>query len=157
MAARWGEVTLREIIVAIKGDLNSGQGDQIIEGLSTDSRDIKKGDLFLALKGLKYDGHDFIRQAMDKGAAGVVLQRDFEPKIPKDRNRALITVTDTLNALGDLAGWWRHQQRVRVAAITGSAGKTTTKEMSAAILGIGASTLKNGGNFNNLVGLPLPC
>jgi UDP-N-acetylmuramoyl-tripeptide--D-alanyl-D-alanine ligase len=155
MAARWGEVTLREIIVAIKGDLISGQGDQIIEGLSTDSRDIKKGDLFLALKGLKYDGHDFIRQAMDKGAAGVVLERDFEPKIPKDRNRALITVTDTLNALGDLAGWWRHQQRVRVAAITGSAGKTTTKEMSAAILGIGASTLKNEGNFNNLVGLPL--
>jgi len=155
MSARWGEVTLGEILAAIKGDLISGPEDLFIEGLSTDSREIKKGDLFLALKGPKYDGHDFVRQAIDKGAAGIVLQRDYALKIPKDGDRALITVTDTLNALGDLAGWWRHQQRVSVAAITGSAGKTTTKEMTAGILGIGASTLKNEGNFNNLVGLPL--
>jgi UDP-N-acetylmuramoyl-tripeptide--D-alanyl-D-alanine ligase len=155
MSARWGEVTLGEIIAAIKGDLISGPEDLFVEGLSTDSREIKKGDLFLALKGQNYDGHDFVKQAIDKGAAGIVLQRDYALKIPKDEDRALITVTDTLNALGDLAGWWRHQQRVRVAAITGSAGKTTTKEMTAGILGIGASTLKNEGNFNNLVGLPL--
>jgi UDP-N-acetylmuramoyl-tripeptide--D-alanyl-D-alanine ligase len=155
MSARWGEVTLGEIIAAIKGELISGPEDPVIEGLSTDSREIKKGDLFLALKGPNYDGHDFVKQALDKGAAGIVVQKDYGSKILKDGNRSLVTVTDTLNALGDLAGWWRHQQRVRVAAITGSAGKTTTKEMTAGILRIGASTLKNEGNFNNLVGLPL--
>jgi UDP-N-acetylmuramoyl-tripeptide--D-alanyl-D-alanine ligase len=155
MSARWGEVTLGEIIAAIKGELISGPEDPVIEGLSTDSREIKKGDLFLALKGPNYDGHDFVKQALDKGAAGIVVQKDYGSKILKDGNRSLVTVTDTLHALGDLAGWWRHQQRVRVAAITGSAGKTTTKEMTAGILRIGASTLKNEGNFNNLVGLPL--
>lgn len=155
MAARWGEVTLGEIITAIKGDMISGPEDLVIEGLSTDSREIKKGDLFLALKGPNYDGHDFVKQAIDKGAAGIVLQRDYALKIPKNGNQALITVIDTLNALGDLAGWWRHQQKLSVAAITGSAGKTTTKEMTAGILEIRNPTLKNEGNFNNLVGLPL--
>jgi UDP-N-acetylmuramoyl-tripeptide--D-alanyl-D-alanine ligase len=155
MAASWGEVTLKEIIAAIKGDLISGPRDLFIEGLSTDTREIKKGDLFIALKGERYDGHDFVKLAIDKGAAGIVLRKDSKPEIPKAKNPALITVTDTLHALGDLAGWWRHQQRVRVTAITGSAGKTTTKEMTAGILEIGASTLKNEGNFNNLVGLPL--
>lgn len=155
MAARWGEVTPGEIVAALKGDLIFRSGDLAIKGLSTDSRAIERGDLFLALKGERYDGHNFVKQAIDKGAACIVLQKDYRPEIPKDRNPAVISVTDTLRALGDLALWWRHEQRVSVAAITGSAGKTTTKEMSAGILGIGAFTLKNEGNFNNLVGLPL--
>jgi len=155
MTARWGEVTLGEILAALKGELISGPGDLVIKGLSTDSRELKKGDLFIALKGERYDGHDFVKQAIDKGAAGLLVQRDYQVEIPKYRKPAVITVTDTLRALGDLAAWWRHEQQVTVAAITGSAGKTTTKEMSAAILEIGHSTLKNEGNFNNLVGLPL--
>ena len=155
MSARWGEITLREIIAPLKGELISGPGDLIIGGLSTDSREIKAGDLFVALKGEKYDGHDFIGQAADKGAAGIVILSGHRPEIPKHRTPAVVVVADTLKALGDLAGWWRHQQKAHVAAITGSTGKTTTKEMTAGILGIGALTLKNKGNFNNLIGLPL--
>lgn len=155
MVAGWGKVTLGEIIAAIRGTLISGSRDLIVEGLSTDTRKIKRGDLFLALKGERYDGHDFVRQAIDKGAAGIVFQSDYKIEIPKNVNPALIAVEDTLYALGDLAGWWRQQQRVRVAAITGTAGKSTTKEMTAGVLGIDALTLKNEGNFNNLVGLPL--
>jgi UDP-N-acetylmuramoyl-tripeptide--D-alanyl-D-alanine ligase len=155
MTATWGEVTLREIIAPLKGELISGPGDLIIGGLSTDSRKIKAGDLFVALRGEKYDGHAFIRQAVDNGAAGIVIRSGHRPKIPESRTPAVIVVADTLKALGDLAGWWRHQQTVNVAAVTGSAGKTTTKEMSEGILRIGALTLKNKGNFNNLIGLPL--
>ena len=155
MTATWGEVTLREIIAPLKGELISGPSDLIIEGLSTDSREIKAGNLFVALKGETYDGHAFIRQAVDKGAVGVVIRGGHRPEIPEHRNPAVIVVADTLKALGDLAGWWRHQQKVNVAAVTGSAGKTTTKEMSEGILRIGALTLKNKGNFNNLIGLPL--
>lgn len=155
MAVRWGEVTLRNVIVPLKGELISGPEDLIIGGLSTDSREIKAGDLFVALKGEKYDGHDFIRQAINKGASGIVLQRGSRPEISEYRTPAIIAVADTLKALGDLAGWWRHQQTVSVAAITGSVGKTTTKEMSAGILGLGGLTLKNEGNLNNLIGLPL--
>ena len=155
MTARWGEVTIKEIISPLKGELISGTGDLIIGGLSTDSREIKAGDLFVALKGERYDGHDFLRQAVDKGASGIVILGGHRPEIPEHGTPAVIVVADTLKALGDLAGWWRHQQKANVAAITGSAGKTTTKEMSAGILGIGALTLKNKGNFNNLIGLPL--
>ena len=93
--------------------------------------------------------------AIDKDAAGIVIQKGYRPEIPYGRDLAVISVTDTLKALGDLAGWWRHQHSICVAAITGSAGKTTTKEMTAKILEIDAMTLKNKGNFNNLVGLPL--
>jgi len=124
-------------------------------GISTDSREIIPGQFFWALQGERYDGHDFVKQAVEKGASGIVIKKGFGPEIPTGRDLVVIAVEDTLRALGDLAGWWRHQHNVRVAAITGSVGKTTTKEMTANILGLHASTLKNTGNLNNLVGLPL--
>ncbi len=155
MTVRWGEVTLKEIVAPLEGELVNGPDDLIIGGLSTDSRTIKAGDLFIALKGEKYDGHAFIKQAVDNGAAGIVIRSGHRPEIPEDRTAGIIVVADTLNALGNLAGWWRHHHTVKIAAITGSAGKTTTKEMCAEILRIGTPTLKNEGNFNNLIGLPL--
>ena len=155
MTARWGEVTLEEIVAPLGGELVMGPGDLIIGGLSTDSREIKTGDLFIALKGEKYDGHAFIKQAVDKGAAGIVIDSDHRPEIPEDQTAGIIVVADTLRALGNLAGWWRHHHTIKIAVITGSAGKTTTKEMCAEILRIGGLTLKNKGNFNNLIGLPL--
>jgi len=155
MRAKWKEITAGEIISPLQGELTSGPPDAIFSGLCTDSREIVPGQLFWTLKGERYDGHDFLRQVIDKGAAGIVIQRGYRPEIPYGRGLAVITVTDTLKALGDLAGWWRRQHSIRVAAITGSAGKTTTKEMTAKILEINAMTLKNKGNFNNLVGLPL--
>lgn len=158
MGARWGHVTAEEITRAVQGECIAGSLQTQFAGLSTDSRDISKNCLFWALKGETFDGHDFASRAVAGGAVGLVVQhgrgqgpyQGREPVVP-----VVIGVPDTLKALGDLAAWWRRQYPVKVVAITGSAGKTTTKEMAAEILARGCPTLKNQGNFNNLVGLPL--
>ena len=155
MTAGWGGITAGEIAAPIKGEILSGRNDLIFKGLSTDSRYLKVGDLFWALKGERFDGHDYVRQAIEKGAAGVAIEKGKGVEPFQAENLAVIGVRDTLKALGDLAGWWRHQYGSPVAAITGSTGKTTTKEMTAQIFEVGAKTLKNQGNFNNLIGLPL--
>ena len=92
---------------------------------------------------------------MNQGAVGVVIQKNHTLRLPRPDGVAVIAVDDTLKALGDLAAWWRQQHRARVIAVTGSAGKTTTKEMTARILAMGGSTLASLGNFNNLIGLPV--
>jgi UDP-N-acetylmuramoyl-tripeptide--D-alanyl-D-alanine ligase len=155
MTAKWGEITAGDMVSPVQGKLIAGPPESVFLGLSTDSRNILPGQLFWALKGERYDGHDFLKQAVDKGAAGVVIEKDHQPEFPRGSDLVVITVSDTLEALGDLARWWRHQHPVQVVAITGSVGKTTTKEMAASILGLNTVTLKNKGNFNNLVGLPL--
>lgn len=163
MSAVWGNVTAEEILTPISGTCVSGKPKTLLAGLSTDSRKIRPGELFWALSGERYDGHDFIGKAIDHGAAGVVVREDcFKEegrikKIPgsESRDPVIITVQDSLKAIGDLGGWWRHQHNAKVVAITGSVGKTTTKEMAASILELGKRTLKNQGNLNNLIGLPL--
>lgn len=163
MPASWGKITAGEIAAPTKGLLVSGKREVRLEGLSTDSRKIAPGELFLALKGERYDGHDFVGEALRRDAAGIMVQKDWwrreeaKGKITGSaiRDQIVIAVEDSLRALGDLAQWWRHQQRARVVAITGSTGKTTTKEMAASILGLGGRTLRNKGNLNNLIGLPL--
>ncbi|OPX39611.1 MAG: hypothetical protein B1H11_02600 [Desulfobacteraceae bacterium 4484_190.1] len=155
MSAVWGEITALEIFSLITGQTISGDPQTPFAGLSTDSRTIKRGELFWVLKGERFDGHDFVQKAVKAGAAGVVVQkRNFLQK-PLVGNPVIITVDDTLKALGRFARWWRQQHDVRVLAITGSAGKTTTKEMAAGILELDKKTLKSPGNFNNLIGLPL--
>ncbi|HJX34182.1 MAG TPA: UDP-N-acetylmuramoyl-tripeptide--D-alanyl-D-alanine ligase [Desulfatiglandales bacterium] len=154
MTAEWGEITAKEIIKPLNGELVSGKAGSVLTGVSTDSRKIKAGNLFLALRGERYDGHDFAQQAIEQGASGVVIEKGRKKDISADNGAAIIEVRDTLKALGDLAGWWRHEHNVLVAAITGSSGKTTTKEMTANILSLGARTIKNEGNLNNLIGLP---
>jgi UDP-N-acetylmuramoyl-tripeptide--D-alanyl-D-alanine ligase len=153
MTAIFKELKLREFIVPVNGRFISGDPDAVITGVSTDTREIKKGELFIALKGDKFDGHKFLTDAVLMGAMGVVV--DDEKKVPKDLHAGVIIVRDTLAALGDFAGFIRRSHDVRVVAITGSMGKTTTKEMTSCILEEGNETLKNQGNFNNLVGLPL--
>ena len=122
--------------------------------VSTDSRAIQPGDLFIALRGEKFDGGRFATQALQQGAAGVVLDHAQAPEI-----KAAIRVDDTRLALGKLAAAWRARFRLPVVAITGSNGKTTVKEMLAAILrvetGSDAAVLSTEGNFNNDIGLPL--
>jgi len=125
-------------------------------GVSTDSRNITKGNLFVALVGEHFDGHDFLKTAVAAGASGVVIQRDRKGKVnslPSDVT--VLRVDDTLKALGDIARYWRMKFKVPVVAITGSSGKTTTKEMVATVLGQTKTVLKNEGNLNNLIGLPL--
>lgn len=155
MAANWGEITVQEILTPTKGTWVKGKQQTILQGLSTDSRNIRPGELFWALKGEQFDGHDFVKDAIDQGAAGAVVQNDRKFEIPRAGDHVIISVPDALRALGDLAGWWRRWHTIQVVAITGSAGKTTTKEMVATILKLGRITLKSQGNFNNLIGLPL--
>jgi UDP-N-acetylmuramoyl-tripeptide--D-alanyl-D-alanine ligase len=152
---KWGAIKAAEIAAPIHGSILQGSPDTLFSGLSTDSRNMKEGVLFWALHGEKHDGHAFLKEAVSKGAAGVVVQKGRPREIPSGREVVAIEISDTLRGLGDLACWWRHQHNVRVIGITGSAGKTTTKEMTASILGLSGSTLRNKGNFNNLIGLPL--
>lgn len=178
MQVEWGKIACEELLAPTNGTWVSGRPQTVLRGLSTDSRQIKTGELFWALKGERYDGHDFLEKAVDRGAAGLVVKKEYvkakwgmrrekgarhkpiinsEFRIPNSQftDTVVIAVDDTLRALGDLAQWWRGQHKLQVVAITGSAGKTTTKEMVASILELGNKTLKTQGNLNNLIGLPL--
>jgi UDP-N-acetylmuramoyl-tripeptide--D-alanyl-D-alanine ligase len=156
MAARWGQITVREIASAMGGKIVSGPSDVSVSGLSTDSRTVTPGQIFLALKGEHYDGHDFLSAAVKGGAAGVIVETSaIVPQELSAGNLAVIRVGSTLEALGDLALWWRKHWGGTVVAITGSNGKSTTKEMATSILSLKAATRKSPGNYNNLIGLPL--
>jgi UDP-N-acetylmuramoyl-tripeptide--D-alanyl-D-alanine ligase len=123
--------------------------DLEITGITSDSRKVTPGMLFAALPGQTVDGHDFIPQAIERGAAAALVSRDTDPGLPSLR------VNDVLAALGVLAAWWRGQCPARVVGITGSNGKTTVKEMVASILRQAGKVLATSGNYNNELGLPL--
>jgi UDP-N-acetylmuramoyl-tripeptide--D-alanyl-D-alanine ligase len=144
--------SVSQLLLATGGRFLGGQPELRFRSISTDTRTVGAGDLFLALTGERFDGHQFIGDAVRKGAAGVIVSRLPESLPPV----TVILVEDTLRALGDLAAYRRSLlPHLRVVAITGSSGKTTVKEMVAAILGRKHKVLKTHGNFNNLVGLPL--
>ncbi|MDO9528515.1 MAG: UDP-N-acetylmuramoyl-tripeptide--D-alanyl-D-alanine ligase [Syntrophales bacterium] len=149
-------LTVDEIIEATGGRIIKRSSGGTFKGLSTDSRHISKGALFLPVIGERFDGHDFIAAAIKDGALGSLVQSGLEEKI-KDVSGdvTLISVNDTLKALGDIAHFWRKKFELPVIAVTGSSGKTTTKEMIAGVIGLTKKALKSRGNFNNLVGLPL--
>ncbi len=124
--------------------------DQIFKGVSIDSRNTVPNNLFVAIKGKRYDGHDYIKEAIDKGAIAAVVER-FNPKL----SIIQLVVADTMKALGALASNWRIKFQIPVIAITGSVGKTTVKEMIGSILSQLGSCLISQGNMNNEIGLPL--
>lgn len=126
-------------------------GEGLATGISTDSRAVKAGDLFFALKGGNFDGNSFIENAYALGAAVCVGNADFDPP----SGRAYIKVSDTREALLRLAAGWRAKFRLHLLGITGSVGKTTTKEMAARVFSQKYKTHKTAGNFNNEIGLPL--
>ncbi len=141
------------VLDSTNGKLVSGRKQGGFSGVSTDSRSISSGEIFFALKGDNYDGHLYVDEALKKGAAGAVIE---EGALPRSDGELLIRVPSTLKALGDLASAWRKSfPELKLAAITGSNGKTTTKEMAWSIVSRRFKTLKNTGNFNNLIGLPL--
>ena len=147
-------LSIQWIVDALHGQLKHGNPETEYRGISTDSRTIKPGEIFLALKGDTFDGHDFISEVIGKGALGVVVQSGrLAPQNKK--SFVVIEVKDTLYALGDCAAQYRRLYGVPIVAVTGSNGKTTTKEMIAAILSTKRRVLKNQGNLNNLIGLPL--
>lgn len=122
-----------------------------VKGVSTDSRNIGKGELFVALKGAHFDGHDFALGALERGACGAVVEKGFRP----DATGNFLRVEDTLKALVDLAAYYRNKLKCKVIGITGSNGKTTTKDMVAHILSARHKVVRAKSSFNNLIGLPL--
>jgi len=150
-------LTVEEVLRATGGKLLQGKGDSSFQGISTDSRTVAEGELFIALKGLRFDGHHYALEALRKKAGGVLIEREKVGDIRWNgyRSRAVIAVDDTLTALGDMARNWRRKYNIPLVALTGSNGKTTTKEMTAACLETTFPVLKTKGNLNNLIGVPL--
>ena len=146
-------LTTEEIIEATGGKLLSVdlKSPEHFRGVSIDSRTISDGEIFFTLRGQRFDGHDFLKEALLKGDGAVV---DIEPQEVSE-GKVIIYVEDTLRALQDLAHFLRLKQDIPVIVITGSNGKTTTKEMLYAILSKRFKVIKNEGNLNNHIGLPL--
>lgn len=154
-------LSTKDVLEAIEGRLISGNPAAEFSDVSTDTRKIGKGSLFIAIKGPNFDGHDFISAAAEKGAAGAVVSRDISPHpfpLPLGERAGegfiIIKVKDTVKALGDIAGFHRARFDIPVIALTGSNGKTTTKEMLALILSAEYNVLKNEGTENNFIGIP---
>lgn len=144
------KLTLAELRKRLTGDAAGFSGERLVAGVSTDTRSIVPGQAFFCLRGPNFDGHDFAAAAVGKGASVVVAERPLALKAP------VVLVEDALKALGRLARSLRDETRARVVGITGTAGKTTVKEMLALVLGnAGLSVARNHKNLNNQVGLPL--
>lgn len=145
-------LTLDEISRATGGKIVSGSGSLSVGGVSIDSRAIKKGDLFVAIKGERFDGHDFLAAALQAGAAALVVSRAGGADV---ENAPLVQVEDTQKALGDIARFHRKRFKIPVIAITGSAGKTTTKAFVASVLSRKFCVFSTKGTENNQIGVPL--
>jgi UDP-N-acetylmuramoyl-tripeptide--D-alanyl-D-alanine ligase len=144
---------LGERFVAMQGEGASSEAETAVAGVSTDSRAISPGSLFIPLIGDRFDGHLYAQQAVDRGAAAVLWQAGHAAEPP--RGAPVLLVDDTLAALQQLARAYRRELNVRVVGITGSNGKTTTKDLVGAVLGAQYNVHKTQGNFNNHIGLPL--
>lgn len=140
-----------EIARAVGGHIIYGSSDTLVEAVSTDTRRIGSGDLFVPIIGERFDGHSYIGEAFGKGASASLTAKDgdWSPV------GTVIRVDDTLSALGALAAHYREKFRIPFVGITGSVGKTSTKDMVAGVLGQQLNVLKTEGNFNNEIGLPL--
>ncbi len=143
-------MTIKDILSAVGGRLLSGSSDASICAVCTDTRKITDGALFVPLVGERFDANDFIGDALDGGCAASLTSRE---DIVADK--PLIYVPDTRKALGQLASFYRQQFKLPIVAVTGSVGKTTVKELTAAVLSQTRNVLKTDGNFNNEIGLPL--
>lgn len=152
-------LTIDEIVKSTGGQLLNGTPDPPVSGVSIDSRTIKNGDIFVAIKGDVFDGHDYIEDAIKKGARGVIIKEGHKisdyilEKVSKDK--VILSVNDTMTALQEMARYYRNKFHLPVVGITGSNGKTTTKEMIWYIMSHKFLVLKNEGNLNNHIGVPL--
>ncbi|MBD2122851.1 UDP-N-acetylmuramoyl-tripeptide--D-alanyl-D-alanine ligase [Trichocoleus sp. FACHB-262] len=147
---------LVEILHAIPLNLSSADLAQQAIGIGTDTRSLQPGEVFVALRGEKFDGHGFVGAALDQGAIAAIVDQAYEETPPRENTGAfpLLQVTDTLQAYQAIARWWRDQCGIPVVAVTGSVGKTTTKELISAVLATQGRVLKTQANYNNEVGVP---
>ena len=147
------KMTIKEILSSTKGTLLSGNTNQTINSVCVDTRNLKEGSLFIPLKGKNCDGHIFIKEAFEKGAAVCLVDKNFIGT--KEVFGPLIQVDSTLDALQNLAEYYRKKFDILVIGVTGSVGKTTTKEMIASVLSESMEVFKTEENFNGQIGLPL--
>jgi UDP-N-acetylmuramoyl-tripeptide--D-alanyl-D-alanine ligase len=144
-------LSIHDVKIATDGSLASGHSGVSVTGVSIDSRTVSPGELFVAIAGKHFDGHDFVGEAAGRGAVAALVHRD----VPGGEGLTVVRVADTTQALGDLARHVRLAAALPVVCVTGSTGKTTTKDMTAALLGSRGPVLKTEGNLNNQYGLPL--
>jgi UDP-N-acetylmuramoyl-tripeptide--D-alanyl-D-alanine ligase len=151
--------TINEILKATGGELLCGDKEQRFEALGIDSRSISANDVFVAIVGDVHDGHSFINDVLEKGAGGLIVNTQKAKDLPvsswQAQQVACVAVADTTRALGDLAAFHRSRTDVAVIAITGSNGKTTTRQMTAEVVAKKFNTLATVGNYNNQIGVPL--
>ncbi len=140
------------ILSAVLQKKSQSLSNQAINKISTDSRTIQENDIFIALQGDKFDGHRFIDDVIAKGAIAVVV--NHEVSVQSTKKIPQIVVKDTLSAYQEIANWWRNQVQIPIVSITGSVGKTTTKEIIAAVLGVYGNVHKTQANYNNEIGVP---
>jgi UDP-N-acetylmuramoyl-tripeptide--D-alanyl-D-alanine ligase len=145
-------LTVSQIAQLAGASLSSGDGTVVISKVSTDSRTIKAGELFVGLRGENFDGHDFVKSCAKAGATGALVDLNWTGSVPK--TFALLRAADTLQAYQTLAANYRRSLALKVLAITGSNGKTSTKDFVASVLARRFRVTKTEGNFNNHVGLP---
>jgi len=149
---------IRELIEAVSGKIIQGDQDCLIKGISIDSRTLIPGDLFFAIIGPNFDGHNFIVEAFRKGAVGSVVCKGASTLLQNEqikKNKIIIEVKDTLSALQDWSKRYKDKFKTFNICVTGSNGKTTTKEIIAHILSQKFPLLKSSGNYNNEIGIPL--
>jgi UDP-N-acetylmuramoyl-tripeptide--D-alanyl-D-alanine ligase len=153
------EITLDELTKVVCGEIQSGPYAEnwLVQGISIDSRNIEKGNLFIAVPGERFDGHQFVNEASDKDAMAVVIAKEKMHAITAEifNKTAVILVDDTKKALRDIAGWYRQKFDLPTVAVTGTNGKTTTKDMIAEVLSSKFKIVKSPQSYNNLVGVPL--
>jgi UDP-N-acetylmuramoyl-tripeptide--D-alanyl-D-alanine ligase len=153
------EITLDELTKVVSGETQFGPhaGDQLIQGISIDSRNISIGNLFVAIPGERFDGHQFVSEAVEKGAKATVIAKEKKQTVsPEIFNKTgVILVDDTKKALRNIASWYRRKFNLPTVAVTGTNGKTTTKDMTAEVLSSKFKVLKSPQSYNNLVGVPL--
>jgi UDP-N-acetylmuramoyl-tripeptide--D-alanyl-D-alanine ligase len=148
-------LTLRWVADAAGGRIRTGDPQMVVRTVAIDTRTLQPGDLFVALRGARFDAHEFVAEAFGKGAVGAIVEAGREgPRYDREPG-AIVEVDDTTKALQALGHAVRVASGARVVAITGSAGKTTTKEAIAEFLSVRLRVVKNRGNLNNHIGLPL--
>ena len=151
------DIKVKDFIRISKAELICGDIEEVCENFCKDSREVKKGDTYLGIKGENTNGSIYYEQALEKGAKVLILQ-DIE--IPEDvqnkyKNRVIILVKNVIKAIQDIAKYKRENSNVKVVGITGSVGKTSTKDIVASVLSQKYKVLKTQGNYNNEIGLPL--
>ncbi|MBM3252948.1 MAG: UDP-N-acetylmuramoyl-tripeptide--D-alanyl-D-alanine ligase [Candidatus Omnitrophica bacterium] len=152
-------LSIKEILIATRGKLVFGRDVSFIDSISLDSREVKAGDLFIAIKGNRFDGHNFVKDALSKGASGIIFKKGMLSWITDidggHKDRFFIAVDDTINAIGEIAKYYRKRFDIPFIAVTGTCGKTTVKDMIFHLLSTKLKVLRNEGTKNNHIGLPI--